>query len=1015
MKYLKIMFFVLISQINFGQTSFDFKKPFTFPTNAAVYEFTKYGNVPVNEYRGLANISIPIYDIKLDDINLPLNLTYYSGGVKVADEAGIVGLGWNMNLPTIIQTIKDADDFDPATTMQDLPGFTGNPILPWRAAYERSLLGNYAPSFFTANACDFGSSIGYTVVPNYYIANNHFLIQQDGKYKCNGGSQYEEMVFGSHLDTEPDTFTVNLNGIELIMIRDQPLFFTFAEHPTLNKIPLKIINGRIEYKVEYSYDFGIKITDPNGTQYFFNNQENIFSTIYKTGFMEHFGVTNGSGSISNRLYKLTKIITQKNKEINFTYTIGNIIQLEKKSYIYNKNISTTGIFTSGTVDSFPKDNFDDVFYDADMYFRNNNVNNYPSVSFNYQSQNYYFLQNISTPNENISFTYSDRIDYQGMKKLDLIKIDNIKGETVKKSTFNYDYFGTVPDYQNKRLKLNSYTVDGENSYLFQYNETPLPAKNSFSIDYWGYYNGFPNTSLYPSLSALGYPQYNDNSQNNFNANINFSIAGSLEKIKYPTGGSSKFIYESHEFDNLVMQDDPTSLTVNINYGSGLRIKEIDDFTIDNQLSTATAYNYQGGKSIFKKRLARRYNLSVYGWSSFNSDTGQNYHSDVLEVNLLNGNIGSSVIGQEDYIGYDKVTTAKKGSINIGKVEKTFFNNAFKLCNPVFAMHFIPYYYQDRNYKENGSLLSETTFNNQNIVLLQKDFLYNTITSQNQRYGVSISSFDIFQFKFGFGDFSIITKPNFLITSYPIFANSTILIGEKTKEFFNNSNPKETNTDYNFDIYNNLNSMSKSSGSNISFYGENYTYNVNTEKNIFSAPSYKSIFENGNIKNNYTYNYNTLNNCYLTTDITENNINNQNTANTVKFFYDTYDDKNNIIQYHRDNGVYTCIIWGYNKTLPIAKIENATYDSIVTGIISASQNNSNTGTEGDLLNSLNLLRSSLPNAMVTTYTHRPLIGISTITDEKGDKKTFEYDSLNRLKSVKDKNGNILSENEYHFKL
>jgi YD repeat-containing protein len=54
------------------------------------------------------------------------------------------------------------------------------------------------------------------------------------------------------------------------------------------------------------------------------------------------------------------------------------------------------------------------------------------------------------------------------------------------------------------------------------------------------------------------------------------------------------------------------------------------------------------------------------------------------------------------------------------------------------------------------------------------------------------------------------------------------------------------------------------------------------------------------------------------------------------------------------------------------------------------------------------------AMITTYTYIPLVGVSTITDPKGDTQTFTYDSFGRLQNVKDKNGNILSENEYHYR-
>jgi YD repeat-containing protein len=53
-------------------------------------------------------------------------------------------------------------------------------------------------------------------------------------------------------------------------------------------------------------------------------------------------------------------------------------------------------------------------------------------------------------------------------------------------------------------------------------------------------------------------------------------------------------------------------------------------------------------------------------------------------------------------------------------------------------------------------------------------------------------------------------------------------------------------------------------------------------------------------------------------------------------------------------------------------------------------------------------------MITTYTYNPLIGISTVTDPKGDTQTYHYDEFNRLQFVKDSEDNILSENAYHYR-
>ncbi|MEN2403166.1 hypothetical protein GKZ90_0025510, partial [Flavobacterium sp. MC2016-06] len=85
----------------------------------------------------------------------------------------------------------------------------------------------------------------------------------------------------------------------------------------------------------------------------------------------------------------------------------------------------------------------------------------------------------------------------------------------------------------------------------------------------------------------------------------------------------------------------------------------------------------------------------------------------------------------------------------------------------------------------------------------------------------------------------------------------------------------------------------------------------------------------------------------------------------KITFDQYDDKGNVIQYTQEKGIPVSIIWGYNKTQPIAKIENLAYSSIPAATITNLQTLSNadtdncltgTCTEQLLRNALNALRS-----------------------------------------------------------
>lgn len=138
---------------------------------------------------------------------------------------------------------------------------------------------------------------------------------------------------------------------------------------------------------------------------------------------------------------------------------------------------------------------------------------------------------------------------------------------------------------------------------------------------------------------------------------------------------------------------------------------------------------------------------------------------------------------------------------------------------------------------------------------------------------------------------------------------------------------------------------------------------------------------------------------------------------------SYYDNGNVREVSKADGTSIVYIWGYNQMIPIAKIENTIYADVqsqVANIQSKSDLDNDTcmdsGScdEKNLRTALNGLRTSLPNALVTTYTYDPLIGITSMTDFKGYTVYYEYDNFNRLLRIKDAEGKIMSESKYHYK-
>lgn len=189
------------------------------------------------------------------------------------------------------------------------------------------------------------------------------------------------------------------------------------------------------------------------------------------------------------------------------------------------------------------------------------------------------------------------------------------------------------------------------------------------------------------------------------------------------------------------------------------------------------------------------------------------------------------------------------------------------------------------------------------------------------------------------------------------------------------------------------------------------------KNILSPLIEEISYKNGstfNVKANY---YETLQGLYLPKSVqTQKGTDNVET----RIVYNDYDDTGNPLSVAMEKGPGICYVWGYGKRYVIAEIKNADYsivETVLGGKNTVDQFANNLNPTNEVVNTfLASLRTDtrLKDAQVVTYTYEPLVGITSATDFRKQTTYYEYDDFQRLKYIKDADGNILKEHTYNYK-
>ena len=464
--------------------------------NAASVE--KFGNIPVSPYTGTTNVSIPIYAVQAKGVSVAIGLDYHTGGIRLSEEAGWVGLGWSLNAGGMIsRTVNDKDDF--------IGGyFNSSLIYPMPEPKGRLVAYPHYPTQ------PFLGNWGYEFACNYRVYTEFGSVNYLNAFK------QAFTALGTY-DFEPDNYSFNFLGRsgKFIIGRDGKVILQKQE------------NLKIQFTAGGS---SFTITDEQGNKYYFLDKE-------------YSRPATGNGAQSVSAWMLSKIITQQKDSIIFHYDTDNTWSTVKgishetlrtgvvdEQPIYSNDVGTD--YLNQTLQSIDYDNCQVQFsFDGNrMDIENGKKLNSIKIYSKDQSGLKYIKE------EKLYYSYFDPVPGANAYEFKRLRLDSVKEVSGSLS---------IPPY---RFTYNSAP-----------NNQGLLAKHYSSVDHWGYFNGVSNvangsnfygfTPPFVGLAFIhGVSTYLELPGGNREPNASYMQTFSLNQVSYPTGGYTSFEYEPNYYD-----------------------------------------------------------------------------------------------------------------------------------------------------------------------------------------------------------------------------------------------------------------------------------------------------------------------------------------------------------------------------------------------------------------------------------------------------------------------------------
>jgi hypothetical protein len=496
------------------------------------------------------------------------------------------------------------------------------------------------------------------------------------------------------------------------------------------------------------------------------------------------------------------------------------------------------------------------------------------------------------------------------------------------------------------------------------------------------------------------------------------------KINATSFTSDALINANMDFTYKVETNDPKE-------DYGIRVKKVSNYITDSGHEILTGgfkYEYLSSNNS----RTPRYLYNTIHRDCCNSTNGPSsgfIHDDHEMVNLVSSSINSLYLNGGNEKMYRKVRIKPLSVDEGGFVEKYFmlYNDALPMNLLTDGSNSTASNSKENSSAVNGVLTKEVNYNKNDSIIKETHYFYNINKLEKISNNVRSKILELCVSSYDYNDLESV-----YLGMYNTYSNKIQLDSILTKEYFVLDSVEKVITNkisYNYGNYVGLPIEIVKTTSKGDVLKTKHNYPISGA--LFNEFRIQNPIWTSTEKNNISLNQkNTSFKYYNDLFLPHRIATLKGQATTENFFedriiYHSYDDKGNPVEVSKADGTKIYYVWGYQQTQPIAKIEGytdtqlASAQKAIENAITASNNDNDrtigtSGNEGNLRAKLQLVRDAFSDGKVTTFTYDPLIGVTSITDPRGETIYNHYDEFNRLEFIKDAQGNILKEHQYNYK-